>query len=287
MGALKSRPVKADSPTFSQEWRKIPWGDKEKYLKTVKEYYPQKDELKALRILLHGPAGSGKSSFINSVDSVLKGRMAGRALADAISQDSFTIKYGTYKISKGGPGTFYPFVFTDIMGLEKGSSRGVGVDDIKLAMEGHVKEGYKFSPGAPLSEKEEGYNKDPRVNDRVHVLVCVISATTLNILPVETARKMRDVRIAASNMGIPQLALLTKIDEACTEVNSNLKNVYKSKYVKQLMERLNVLLGIPMNCIFPVKNYHEEIDTDDDIDTLILCALTHMIHYGEDFLNNQ
>lgn len=47
------------------------------------------------------------------------------------------LQYQTYKIQKGEPGTFYPFAFCDIMGLEKEASR-----DIKLAMMGHVKDGY-------------------------------------------------------------------------------------------------------------------------------------------------
>ncbi|KAI4822398.1 hypothetical protein KUCAC02_007949, partial [Chaenocephalus aceratus] len=196
---------------------------KSKYLKN-KSYHPRNKEVKNLRILLHGPVGAGKSSFINSVESTLRGRVTGRVMTDSISGESFTTKYKTFKIRKD-PETFYSFLF----------------DDIKLALTGHV---------------------------------------------TEVVKKIRDVRLVASDMGIPEIAILTKTDEACPEVDKEIQNVYKSKYLKKKIEELSAVLGFPPSCIFPVKNYHSEIDTKDGTNTLILSALRRIITSGEDFVNH-
>lgn len=51
------------------------------------------------------------------------------------------LQYTTYKIQIESSDAFYPFVFNDIMGLDP--KKGVSVEDVKLALKGHVKEGYK------------------------------------------------------------------------------------------------------------------------------------------------
>lgn len=65
------------------------------YLKNytfLNSYKPGHPDVKNLRILLHGPVGAGKSSFINSVQSALRDRVAISAQTDATSGSSFTRK---------------------------------------------------------------------------------------------------------------------------------------------------------------------------------------------------
>ncbi|TDH06464.1 hypothetical protein EPR50_G00113600, partial [Perca flavescens] len=272
------------SPTLKDPWRKIVWGDKTRDLQYVQDYEPENNDIKHIRILLYGPVGAGKSSFINSVSSTLRGRTTIPAGASSTTSDkSFTTRYETHKIIKGGgkSKSYYPFIFNDVMGLEKGD--GVRVDDIKLALKGHVKEGYKFNPASSLSDGDPGYNPLPSPEDKVHVLVCVLSANAAEI-PDSVLKKMAEIRELASDLGIPQMAIGTNIDSACPETAKDLKNVYKSKHLKKKVHDFSASVGIPVNCIFPVKNYCDEIDISDDVDTLILSALRKMIDFGDDFI---
>ncbi|XP_018544028.1 interferon-induced protein 44, partial [Lates calcarifer] len=96
----------------------------------------------------------------------------------------------------------------------------------------------------------------------------------------------QNTELISVSAGIPQMAIVTNIDTACGEIEKDLKNVYKSKHLRKKMKDFSSAVGIPMNCICPVKNYSDELEIDDDVDSLILSALRLMIHFGDDFIED-
>nr|XP_046192625.1 interferon-induced protein 44-like [Oncorhynchus gorbuscha]XP_046192626.1 interferon-induced protein 44-like [Oncorhynchus gorbuscha] len=278
-------PAPAPPKVFDKPWRNTPWGGRDQLLEDLKAYVPRNPGIEHVRILLSGPIGAGKSSFINSINNVFQNKMTMKAQVDsAMADKSFTTTYRTHKIENGKTGSYYPFIFNDVMGFEKQNGKGVHEDDLKKALTGHVKEGHKFNPSHSLTEGDLGYNKSPSPSDRAHCLVNLIPADKIALMDDEVIKKMRAIRLVASELGIPQVVILTRVDIACPLVKENLRNMYLSKYIKEMMEKCSIKLGVPVNCIFPVRNYHEEIELDEDMDVLLFRALKQMVDFGDDFL---
>ncbi|XP_063758498.1 interferon-induced protein 44-like isoform X2 [Eleginops maclovinus] len=233
-GSFSSRPP-PPSPLLSAPWRRINWSDNHSTLQYVKAYQPETED-QVIRILLHGLVGSGKSSFINSVESVLRNRMCIPALVGNATQDCFT---------------------------------------------------REVNPNAKISKDDRFYKPTPSANDKVHVLVFVIDANKWSLMNEKALEALDDIRDEAKLLDIPQVAILTKIDEVCPEIQKDIKNVYKSKELKEKMEKVSGAVGVPMNCIFPVKNYSKELDLDSDTDALILSALKPILDFGNDHLNKR
>ncbi|XP_014855102.1 PREDICTED: interferon-induced protein 44-like isoform X1 [Poecilia mexicana] len=284
MGRIKAKAL----PSFLEKpWLPIDWEDRETDLQFINDYRP-KGSHRQLRILLHGPVGAGKSSFINSVFSALEGRICHKATACNIIQNSFTKKYITYKIKRGDQETAYPFVLNDMTGLSNISwkHRRVHEKDMKMAMMGHIKDEYKFHPQSALSETDPFFNRNPTINDKAHILVTVFDANTINQLDQNIAETIQEIRDEATELGIPHVAILSKIDEACPEIREDIKNVCHSRTLQQKIQLLSKLVGIPENCIFPIKNYHCEKKLNHETDALILNTLRSLIEIGEEYLSN-
>ncbi|KAL1254766.1 hypothetical protein QQF64_016995 [Cirrhinus molitorella] len=283
MGGSKSSPAPPPpSLEFNEPWRETPWLKKEVLEKNLRELKLSDPSVKYVRILLTGATGAGKSSFFNSVNSAFQGRITTEALADAETGTSFTKSYRTYYIRDGQ--SVLPFVFNDIMGLESGESKGADPEDIARSLEGLLKEGHKFNPAA--SAKNNDCRSNPSSEDLTYCLVYVIAANKVSMMDDDVFIKMRYIRQKASDLEIPQVIIMTRVDEACPLVRKDLRKIYTSKKIKEKMQECCNSVGVPMCHIFPVKNYHEEIDTDDDIDVrLCVCRLMRVVGLRSDLIS--
>ncbi|XP_043098059.1 interferon-induced protein 44-like [Puntigrus tetrazona] len=281
MGSSESVPLQ--NPELDQPWRTFDWGQKKALKEKLENFTPSHPNVKNITILVAGEIGAGKSSFINSIDSAFQNRITSRALVNsAATGHSFTQKLKGFTIRSGTKNL--PFVFKDIMGLEPKALAGSQTEDIINAMYGHVKDGYKFKEDRPISCEDQQYSHDPSLSDQSFCLVYVLPLDMVQYTDDRLIDKLTIIRQRISEKGIPQVIVLTKVDEACPLVQKDLRKVYTSKKIKEKMELCSAKIGVPMTNIFPVKNYHNEINTDDNTDILILKALEQIVQTADDRL---
>ncbi|XP_064821755.1 interferon-induced protein 44-like [Oncorhynchus masou masou] len=283
MGGAESTP--APKKEFDQQWRKTCWskGERDHMVDNLRSFKLSDPGVGQLRCLLYGPISAGKSSFINSVNNVFQNRTTSGALVAAASGFSFTKTYDTHYIQGRSGEERLPFAFNDVMGLET-QKNGMHPDDIINALKGHLPEGYEFNPFHPLSDQKKEFIQNPSLSDKTHCLVSIVSADKISRMSDDVIAKMKNIRAEASRLKIPQVVVMTMPDKACELVNEDVKKIFYSKVIKDKMQMCSNELGLPMNCILPVKNYHEEGKMDNNMDILILNAMTQIMNFANDYL---
>uniref|UniRef100_A0A3B4ZJ96 Interferon-induced protein 44-like n=1 Tax=Stegastes partitus TaxID=144197 RepID=A0A3B4ZJ96_9TELE len=274
-------------PKLESPWRDVEWTAEQRtnLMKTVSSYRPSSGEVTQAQVLLLGPVGAGKSSFISSVQSVFSGRVTNRAMVGSSSSSSFTKKLQPFNIlgQKGEDPT--GVVLCDIMGLSDGEMTGLTLHDVLSVIKGHVPVGHKFSPDQPVTAETEGYVRRPTLQDKIHCVAFVVDASKVLTYPKGLSSTFQQLREHISDLGVPQLVLLTKVDEACPLVKKDVRNVYKSNNIKELMQEVSARLGVPLSCVVPVKNYSEELELDMNTDILLLSAIVQMLRFVDNYFD--
>ncbi|XP_024134792.1 interferon-induced protein 44 isoform X1 [Oryzias melastigma] len=281
--AFKLPDFSAAQAKFDVPWRNMEWTEEHKksLMKTVSSYRPSCEKITQAQVLVLGPVGSGKSSFISSVQSVFHGRVVNRAMVGSMST-SFTKKLQTFNIQVQ-KGEDSGLVMCDIKGIGDGEMTGLTLHDIVSVIKGHVPNGHKFSLEQPVSSETVGYVKTPTLAEKIHCVAFVVDASKITTYPKSIGATFRRLREQISDLGVHQVALLTHIDRICAATAADVSQVYKSPNVQDVMNKAGALLGMSTSYIIPVKNYSSELDLDLKKDVLLLSAVDHILQYTELF----
>lgn len=60
---------------------------------------------------------------------------------------------------------------------------------------------FQFNADCKISKEDRHYNTNPTLNDKVHILVCVIDANTTSLIKGEVLLGIQDIRDEASELG--------------------------------------------------------------------------------------
>uniref|UniRef100_A0A8C9VRW7 Septin-type G domain-containing protein n=1 Tax=Scleropages formosus TaxID=113540 RepID=A0A8C9VRW7_SCLFO len=268
---------------LDKPWRDIEWTKKyEKLLNEIKRYKPSVSSVKQARILLVGPIGAGKSSFFNSINSVFHEHITSQAVTGTTLESSVTLKFRAYQIEAGQDGEPLPFILCDTMGLEEGPTEGLNIEEIPNILNGHIEDRYQFSPLSPL--KDSSASNPEKLEDKIHCVVYVLDVSKMGLIPDELIDKIRAVRKKVNEFGVPQVLLLTKVDQTCPPVEKDIQKVYHSVYLQ--IKDASARLGIPLLSVFPVKNYTREVELQQNDDILLLSALQKILHFADDYMRD-
>eukprot|EP00066_Takifugu_rubripes_P008301 XP_003974397.1 PREDICTED: interferon-induced protein 44-like [Takifugu rubripes] len=276
----------AQAPDWSP-WRIVVgknWGKRKKmkYINAIDKFKPIDSSVTKARILLLGPSGVGKSSFVNSVFSIFRDITGNRA-----DGSNPTSEFRTYLIRGVEGRTFLNLALCDTMGLSEKKGAGLHSDDIVSIIQGHVRNGYKFRPTSPMTPETAKYVAAPTLNEKIHCVVYVMDASTVSDMSAALKKKLREIRQRVTSLKIPQLVLMTKVDEADPSVIKNIRKVYKSEIIREKAEQLAALLDVPISCIFPVKNYFpDEVKLNDNCDVLLLMAVYEMLSLADNYMDD-
>uniref|UniRef100_A0A4W5RG54 TLDc domain-containing protein n=1 Tax=Hucho hucho TaxID=62062 RepID=A0A4W5RG54_9TELE len=231
------------TPTDWSEELEVPFMDVELHRiqkrgslrKNVVSFKPACRSINRVRVLLMGPPGSGKSSFINSVRSVMFGRVL-----------------------------LLPFIVTFVTDREIGGKPTAVTlcDVLALGDEAFLKLKYTTS---------------------LHFLLC------RNILSSKRVIKLRSyIYMTLCPSDIPQVVLLTHVDQVCHAIQEDVKFVYSSRILQEkvgLLQKLKIrseVVGLPVSYVFPVKNYSSELSVSCNTDILLLSAVHHILQTVDD-----
>ncbi|XP_076879938.1 interferon-induced protein 44 isoform X2 [Brachyhypopomus gauderio] len=271
--------------TLMSPWRNVTWSQeaKEELMDMVRSYRPATTSVPEARVLLLGPPGAGKSSFISSVQSVFSGRVLNRAMVGSTTSTGFTKKLQSFSIRHSCEARLGPtgLVLCDVLGIGGEETTGLTIHDVLYTIKGHVPEGHRYSPVEPVSSETSGFITKPSLKDKIHCVVFVIDASVINSYPKGVSRTFQQLREHISNLGVHQVTLLTHVDEVCHKTAQDITQVYKSQIVQQLMVKAGALLGMATSYIVPVKNYSSQLDLDENTDILLLKAVDHILQYAD------
>ncbi|KAK7126792.1 hypothetical protein R3I94_018093 [Phoxinus phoxinus] len=268
-------------------WRDILWTPKrrEELMVLIRNHKPLISSVSRVRILMIGPVGAGKSSFFNSINSIFMGHVTNKAMSGSAGT-SLTTQFRTYPVKDGRERKPLPFVLCDTMGLEEQSGAGLDTDDISSILQGLIPDRYKFNPKAPFQPDEQKASRPASLQEKIHCVVYVIDATKISLMSDQLEEKLSSVRSQLNSVAIPQMVLMTKVDETCPHVQNDLENIYASSYIKMKVQEVSSRLGVPVSCVLPVKNYSQELELELKCDVLLLNAIQQMLRFADDYLDD-
>ncbi|KAM6217074.1 interferon-induced protein 44-like [Rhynchocyon petersi] len=254
-------------------------------LDELRAYKPSVCLTPEVRILLLGPVGSGKSTFINSVKSVFLGRVSHQALTGS-DITSITEQFRIYSIEDGKDGVMLPFMLCDTMGLDEKEDVGLCMEDIPHILKGSIPDRYQFNPQKSMIPTHSSFIISPSLKERIHCVAYVFDINSVNNLSSKLVEKFQRIQKEVLYRGIAHVVLFTNVNNWDKMFRDGFQSMSRSTAYERQIKQVVKMLNISISNILMVENYASEWQLEPFKDSLILSVVRQMLRITDDFLED-
>ncbi|XP_062616139.1 interferon-induced protein 44-like [Saccostrea cucullata] len=206
----------------------------------ISTYQPPKDlDVPDVNILLVGAVGAGKSSFLNTVNSIFHGDITSRACTGS-SDHSLTTKLQQLRVRDPSSGSYMHVRLFDTPGIEEDLS--IKQEDIGFILDGHLPNQYK---------------QETSIKDKIPVTYVIDASTIGEIKPGVYTHWCYQKTHCRQRFSL-LVVLLTKLDKVCQLVENDITNIFKIEMVEGKVNEVAQMIAIPRSHVLPVKNYKKK-----------------------------
>lgn len=218
-------------------------------------------------ILLFGVAGSGKSSFINSVLTTL-GKVVSSVAAVGGGSNHVTTDITRFKLSQM-PGLEKVYVnFFDIWGLDQNTFQK-GSNMLLEILNGNLPEGYQMKERTMnTAELEESqWNANER---RIHCILTFMPISILDSIAIAESLKS-NLQLCVSKYKINPILIVTRASQAGDEVDL-------------VKKKISDFFSIPEGSIYMMDNYTKEKEKSMRVDKMVIDIVYRAIENANQFV---
>lgn len=228
-----------------------------------------------LNILLMGPPGAGKSSFINTALTTCYPPEMDFVAQDALVFDDS--KHVTSEIRHFKLGIRNTNIYLRDM-------PGFGPEDYKkgeftAVLDGNLRLGWKRGMDVGPAAGAQFWNRSPAVDDYIHAVVFVLPAPLI-VDRDDWKDRLKEFREQAHSRGMQCLVVMTKIDKVDERLQDRPDKVYYSAAVDEAQDRVVSLAGFPRQNVHRCKQYHDTTDRNEYVELMTLEAIADAVRQG-------
>lgn len=273
---------------------------------------PTNEKVKQGNIILFGPSGSGKSSFIKSLyrsvynSPILPPEIMNKLIIKGRFQNEGTLCFtqlNLVKETRRNSG----IILCDTRGHFKMNDNEK--EQFKVLLEGNIKDGAKieqkedrdplllwefWKKSSELFPKEIFNAKQTGINSVPHSVIFVFDGSSDEVILEEDRKFYKDLVNFSKNKGYQEIHIvLTRIDVFEKIINERYSNLaYNEKMTKlnalkdMKIEKVIDILGVNRSNIHFIENYHEENNNDNslEIDYHILKTMIDILNSAEIYI---